>query len=113
MLMSQAAISAAVTGLPNCGLSAAIATLAGATAMTSSAVQSAKRSSKHIARLPGLIDLPAGDGVVVVVAAEPALGDELRARGLHHTGVVGGAALQHGRTAVPLPSRAEACQRLW
>src|SRR5258708_769406 len=109
MLMSQAAMSAAVTGLPNCGLSAA---RVGATAIASNATQRAKRSSKHIARLPGLIDLPAGDRVIVVVAAQAPLGDELRARRLHHAGVVGGAALQHGGTAVPLPGRAEACQRL-
>src|ERR1700730_12999662 len=109
MLMSQAAMSAAVTGLPNCGPSAAPA---GATAMTSIAAPRARRSSKHIARLPGLIDLPAGDGIVVVVAAQASLGDELRARGLHHAGVVGGAALQHGGTAVPLPGGAEAGQRL-
>src|ERR1700730_4792073 len=109
MLMSQAAMSAAVTGLPNCGPSAAPA---GATAMTSIAAPRARRSSKHIARLPGLIDLPAGDGIVVVVAAQAPIGDELRARGLHHAGVVGGAALQHGGTAVPLPGGAEAGQRL-
>src|ERR1700731_1705580 len=109
MLMSQAAMSAAVTALPNCGPSAAPA---GETAMTSIAAPRARRSSKHIARLPGLIDLPAGDGIVVVVAAQAPLGDELRARGLHHAGVVGGAALQHGGAPVPLPGRAEPRQRL-
>src|SRR5882672_8892362 len=60
MLMSQAAMSAAVTGLPNCGLSAA---RVGATEAASSAVQRAKRSSKRIGRLPGLIDLPAGRSI--------------------------------------------------
>src|SRR5947209_10907130 len=99
MLMSQAAISAGATGLPKCGSSAA---LAGASMAVNNTPQTARRSSKHIGRPPGLIDLPAGDRVVVVVAAQAPVGDELRARGLHHAGVVGGAALQHGRAAVPL-----------
>src|SRR5712675_2547789 len=105
-------MSAAVTGLPKCGSSAATAIFAGAATMIRSAAPMARRSSKHIGRLPGLIDLPTRDGVVVIVAAQPALGDKLRARGLHHAGVVGGAALQHGGAAVPLPGGAETRQRL-
>src|SRR6516225_2056990 len=107
MLMSHVAASAGAIGWPNCG------TCASAPAGKATiAAQSSKRSSIHIGKLPFLIDAPAGDGVVVISAAEAALLSEGRARGLHHPGIVGGAALEHGGSSVPLPGHAEARERL-
>src|SRR5207302_7301390 len=112
-LMSQGARSAGAIGCPRPGPSADIA---GAAASSTPAQIIPANGSKllriGIARLPFLVDAPTGDRVVVVDAAQPALGGELRARGLHHAGLVGGAALQHGGTAVPPPGRAEARERL-
>src|SRR5438270_627263 len=106
--MSHGARSAGAIGWPNCG--------ACALAMTAPASSSAalKTTDLHIriGRLPLVVDAPGLDGVEVVVAAQTALGDELRARGLHQAGIVGGAALQLRRAAVPLPSGAEAGERL-
>src|SRR5919198_4427190 len=98
MLMSHAAMSAGAIGCPNCG---AWASAAGA--MVSMDTQTAMGLSVNIADLPHLVNSPACDGVVVVDPAQAALVGELRARWLHHAGVVSGATLQHGRTAVPLP----------
>ena len=69
--------------------------------------------SIDIGRLPLLVDAPALDRIVVIdCPRRPRSAMNCRARRLHHAGVVGGAALQHGRTAVPLPRRAEAHRRL-
>src|SRR4051812_1096796 len=103
MLMSQGAISAGAMGFPNWG---ACADEAAGTVM-SIAAHIVSRSSIHIGRLPFLVDAPACDGIVVEDATQAALGRELRARRLHHAGVIGSAALQDGRIAVPLPRRAE------
>src|SRR5690349_10141628 len=108
ILMSQAAISAGAIGCPNCGVSAKTAGV-----MVSIDRQTATGLSVNIAGLPHLVDAPACDGVVVVDPTQAALVGELRARWLHHARVVGGATLQHGRTAVPLPRCAEAHGRLW
>src|SRR4051794_41905276 len=102
MLMSQAARSAGVAAWPNLGASAAAAAVA-----AQSSAAHAKRSSQNIGGLPFLVDLPACDRVEVIDAAQATLGDELRARRLHHAGLVGGSALQHRRTAVPLPGHTE------
>src|SRR6516164_2384920 len=107
--MSHAAMSCWVTGRPNCAPSAAIADTVAAVRI---AAPTTNRSSKHILGLPGRLDLPAGDRVVMKVPAQPSLGHELRAAWLRHAAVVGGAALQHRRTAVPLPGGAEAGERL-
>src|SRR5262249_16195142 len=107
--MSHGARSAGEIGWPNCGVCAR----ADADAAISIAAPRMKRSRIRIGRLPLVVDRPGLDGVEVVGAGQPALGDELRARGLHHAGVVGGAALQHRRRAVPLPRRAEARECLW
>src|SRR5438105_12301021 len=100
-LISHGAISAGAMGSPNCGDCAC------AEVATRTAAQNAMRSSIHIGRLPLLVDAPACNRVVVIEAAKSALGGELRARRLHHAGVVGGAALQNRRATVPLPRRAE------
>src|SRR5215472_6703782 len=107
MLMSQGARSLGEIGCPKAGVSAATAG-----ALNVSAAPSATVLSEHIARLPLLVDAPAGDRAVMVLAAQPALRDEGRTRLLHRAGLVGGAALQHRRTTVPLPGGAEAGDRL-
>src|SRR5438128_1177826 len=102
MSMYQGAKSAGEIGWPNC----AVCAPAVAVAAIRTAALKVTRSSIRIGRLPLAVDGPGLHRVEVVVAAQPALGDELRARGLHHAGVVGGAALQHRRPAVPIPGRA-------
>src|SRR5258707_4252869 len=108
MLMSHAAMSAGAIGCPNCG---AWARAADAPVIID--MQTAMHLSVNIAGLPHLVDAPACDGVVVVDPTQAALGRELRTRRLHHAGVVGGATLQHGGTAGPLPPWAETHRRLW
>src|SRR6516225_3414093 len=108
MLMSHAAMSAGAIGCPNCG-----AWARAADAIVSIDMQTAMGLSVNIAGLAHLVNAPACDGVVVVDPTKAALVDELRARWLHHARVVGGATLQHGGTAVPLPRCAEAHGRLW
>src|SRR3982075_1572845 len=108
MLMSHGAISAGEIGCPNCG-----AWARAADATVSIDMQAAMPLSVNIAGLPLLVDAPACDRVVVVDPTQAALGRELRTRWLHHAGVVSGATLQHGGTAVPLPRCAEAHGRLW
>src|SRR3977135_3846880 len=108
MLTSHAAMSAGAIGCPNCG-----AWAWAADAIVSTIVRTAMGLSVNIAGLPLLVDAPACDGVVVVDPTQAALVGELRARWLHHARVVGGATLQHGGTAVPLPRCAEAHGRLW
>src|SRR5437764_7895797 len=107
MLMSQGAASAGAIGWPNCG--ACPNATAGAATI---AAQRSRRSSIHIGKLPFFVNAPALDGVVMIIAAEAALLAEGRARWLHHAGIVGGAALQHGGPSVPLPGHAEARERL-
>src|SRR5262245_29493575 len=107
ILMSQDAISAGAMGCPNCGACAAAEV-----ATTAIAAPSTRRSSIDIACFPFFVDAPACNGIVVVDAAQPAFGHELRAARLHHAGVVGRTALQDGRTSVPLPRHAEAHWRL-
>src|SRR5438477_1794674 len=106
--MSHGARSAGAIGWPNDGACALAMT---APASSSAALRTADLHIR-IGRLPLVVDLPGLDGVKVVLAAQAAIGNELRARGLHHAGVVGGAALQLRRAAVPLPSGAEARERL-
>src|SRR6185312_16167503 len=108
MLMSHAAMSAGSIGCPNCGDWARAAD-----ALVSTDTQTAMDLDVNIASLPLLVDAPACDGVVVVDPTQAALVAELRARWLHHARVVGGATLQHGGTAIPLPRCAEARGRLW
>src|SRR6267142_2027068 len=108
MLMSHAAMSAGSIGCPNCGDWARAAD-----ALVSTDTQTAMDLDVNIASLPLLVNAPACDGVVVVDATQAALVGELRTRWLHHARVVGGATLQHGGTAVPLPRCAEAHRRLW
>src|SRR5215470_10473863 len=108
MLMSHGEISAGAIGCPNLAVCADAAN----EEATRSVAHTARHLSVDIARLPFLIDAPAGDGVVVIEAAQSAGGDKLVARRLYHAGAVDGAALQHGGTAVPLPRGTKAHRRL-
>src|SRR5579885_3085410 len=111
----QAAMSAAVAGLPRCGPSfSPVHAAPPATLRVTAAASAAHRSN---ARDPSRIDimepavlanLPGDDGVVVEIAVAAALGDQRRALRLHVAGVVGGAALQDRGPAVPMPAHAEA-----
>src|SRR5262249_30768620 len=106
MLMSHAAMSAGAIGCPNCG-----AWARADDAIVSIVMQTATGLSVNIASPAHLVNTPACDGVVVVAPAQATLIGELRARWLHHAGIVSGATLQYGGTAIPLPSRAEAHKR--
>src|SRR5579871_6692503 len=108
MLMSHGARSAGLMGWPKRGPSAALAP-AMPNANTSAAADILRI---HMAHLALRIDAPAGDGVEVLhgkslhtgrAARRAALGDERLAGRLHVAGLVGGAALQHHRPAVPVP----------
>src|ERR1700692_4024921 len=66
------------------------------------------RAGLRIADLPVGRALPVLDAVVVVIAVEAARGDERVACRLRVAGFVGGAALQVGGCAVPLPTCFEA-----
>ena len=91
MLMSHAAISPGVTGWPNCGASAHHAAVLANSAAANNTAPAMMGSSQRIVHLALRIDAPACDGVVVILPAQAALGGELRARRLHHAGVVVGA----------------------
>src|SRR3954466_8313338 len=106
MLMSHGARSAGEIDCPSCGPWAS----AGAAAQI--AAQTARCLSVNIGRLSLLVDAPACDRIVVIHPAQAPLRNEGRARRLHHSGIIGGAALQHRRTAVPLPWGSEAYRRL-
>src|SRR5262245_31856063 len=99
--MSQAAMSSGATGCPSLG---PCANTGNAKTMI---VPAARCLRIDIADLAFLVDAPTRNGVIVIDAAEPALGGELSPRGLHHAAVVRGATLQDGGTTVPLPGRAE------
>src|SRR6267378_6575248 len=111
MLMSQAAISAGSMGVPRFGpaAKAALDPRPSARAMAGSLCV-------DMFHLPFAVDRPAREAVVVLVR-EPehvrdllglaALGHELSAGRLHVAGLVPGAALQYGRTAVPPPGHTE------
>src|SRR5262245_52253014 len=110
--MSHGARSAGAIGCPKRGASAARTGTAAIVTATPIIAPTTRRSRERIACLPLLVDPPAGDGIVVVLPAQSAVGDELRARGLHHAGIVDGAALQQRRAAVPLPGGAKTSERL-
>src|SRR5258705_7056454 len=103
MLMSQGARSAGAIGWPNFGACAEAAAV-----KARMAAPATRCLSIDIGGLPLLVDAPALDRIEVILPAQAALSDERRARGLHHAGVVGGAALQHDWPAIPLPRRPEA-----
>src|SRR6478609_5486220 len=99
----QAAISASVIGLPSFGDSAATATEPSVTA--SETASSDLRVD--MLDLPVAADAPAGEAVVVLIGEGHRVGHRLRVSGL-----VPGAALQHGGLAVPTPRHVEAREGL-
>src|SRR2546427_3865384 len=109
MLMSHAAISSGVAARPRFGPSAA-----NATAEVRAKPEAAMRIALHVDMLHLALvgNGPGRDGIGVIDRPVAAPGDHLLARRLDVTGLVGGAALQDRRVAVPTPWNAEACQRL-
>src|SRR5262249_17419689 len=107
MLMSQGAISAGAIGWPNFGACADTVAVKAMMAAPAARYLSVDLSV-DIGGLPLVVDAPAVDGIEGILPARAALGDEGRARRLHHAGVVSGAVLQYGWPAVPLPRRTEA-----
>src|SRR5262245_39909724 len=116
MLMSQPAMSCAVTGIPRFGPSCASANVSVVSAPTPAANASpfvaialaAINLYVDIADLPRSRDVPALDRVVVIAVVRAARADQCRAGGLNRTGVVDRAAHQHARAAVPAPRHPEA-----
>src|SRR5262245_36305540 len=110
MLMSQEARSSAEIGLPSFGPCWADA----GAASTRTAAGTAAARNLYIGLRIDILHLaiaghgPRLDHVVVVLRALAAQRDELRAARLDVAGLVGAAALQHRRAAVPLPRHAEA-----
>src|SRR5689334_8339320 len=111
-LMSQAAISSAVIGLPRSGPAAKAPVAASAAA--ASAAPSSRVDMFHLAVA---LDSPARRAVVVLAdecrdglgaLALATLGDDLRARRLRVSRLVPRAALQDRGAAVPAPRNAEA-----
>src|SRR5438046_6549292 len=110
MLMSQAAISAASIGLPRLGPAARQPKL------TAKIDKAAVSLCVDMAYRPGAADRPAGHAVVVLAreggdarhfrSLAPHR-DDLGARGLHVARLFAGAALQHGRAAMPVPGDTE------
>src|SRR3954463_16536709 len=110
MSISQRAMSAVLTGLPRCGVSAAKA---------EDAITIQQRTSSlriGVRNLAGAAHRPAGDHIGVMIAEGgdrrllvqlAALGDKSRAGGLKGALVVPGAALQNCGATVPPPWQAE------
>src|SRR5580704_11570193 len=123
MLMSQAAMSASVTGLPRPGPSAdaALAARQSASPRTPTPSVGEIRLGVNMLDLPSAVDAPAGNGIKVMVQHRPdrrsclqfaALRDEFGSGRLHVAGIVPGAALQGRGPAVPAPGHAEASEGL-
>src|SRR3954471_22167687 len=123
MLMSQAAISASVTGLPRPGPSAdaALAARQSASPRTPTPRLREILLGVNMLDLPGAVDGPASDGVEVLVQHRSdrrhglqlaALRDEFGSGRLQIAGIIPGAALQGRGPAVPSPGHAEAGEGL-
>src|SRR6516164_5388251 len=118
MLISQAAMSAASSGLPRLGPSAKATPAA-----SKSANQTAEITPLRVNMLdlPRAVDRPAGDGVEVLVRKRhcrrdrlqlSAFGDKFGAGRLHIAGLVPGATLQDCGATIPAPGHAEAGEGL-
>src|SRR5437763_8290867 len=114
MAMSQGANSCAVVDFPRLGPSASAAPASMASASETAPKQSLRVDMPD---LPFPVHRPAGDAVEMLAREGQhrrwfrrlsALRDNLGAGRLHVAALVEGAALQHGRTAVPAPGHAEA-----
>src|SRR5580700_10511134 len=116
--MSQALMSASLTGLPRCGLSAANAAEAKASVTRRA---TARGLDVDMLDLPGILNSPRREAVVVLVGKAEHVGhflglaahrDEIGAQRLHGAGIVPGAAGQSRRLAVPAPRHGKARERL-
>src|SRR5580704_19021006 len=116
-LMSQGLMSASLTGLPRCGLSAANAPEAKASATRRA---TARGLNIDMLDLSGARNPPCGEAVVVLVGKAEhvghflgfaAHGNKIGAQRLHGAGIVPGAAGDDGRLAVPAPRHGEARER--
>src|SRR5882724_1945743 len=110
MLMSQRAISSALTAAPNAG-SRDGACAAQATRLAAPAAMT-MRLDVDIFHAPVRAHRPAYDGVVVIDHSRRILRKPRLARRLHAPLLVGRAALQHRLLALPLPGQAEEHQGL-
>src|SRR3984885_15860689 len=118
--MSQALMSASEICVPRCGVSAANAADEARTSATRRAA--APGLNVDMLDLPGALNPPGGDAVVVLVGkAEhvghflglPAHGNKVGAQRLHGAGIIPGAAGDDGRLAVPAPRHGKARERFW
>src|ERR1700685_4218541 len=116
--MSQALMSASLIGLPRCGASAAKAAAEAKASVTRSAA--APGLNVDMLDLPGALNPPRGEAVVVLVGKAEHVGnflglaayrDEIGAQRLHGAGIVPGAAGDGGRLAVPAPRHGKARER--
>src|SRR5438093_6581477 len=117
-LMSHAPMAAGLIGWPRWGPAAAAAPAASQSARHAAAIIPL---GVHMLDLPRAVNRPAGDGVEVLVRKRhgwrdrlhlPTFGHKLGAGRLHVAGLVPGAALQDGGTAVPAPGHAKAGEGL-
>src|SRR5256885_14212708 len=109
--MSQGAISCAVIGLPRPGVSADALDANPLDAKTS-ATATSRFLRIDMLDLPFVVDRPAGNGIEMLAREREhrrrlrglaALSDDLGPCRLHIAAFVPGAALQHGRSTVPVP----------
>src|SRR5258708_3112568 len=116
-LMSHAAISASLTGCPSRGVSAPADDAPKASVARTAPKTTQAALSIHMLDLPAALDPPAGDAVEVLIGESEdrwrllglaAQRHELGAGRLHVAAFVEGAALQHGRLAIPAPGHAKA-----
>src|SRR4029450_1282536 len=108
MLISHLATSAGVASRPRFGVSWAALPVYPTTAI--SIITTTVKLRVDIFHLAVCFHLPRLDGVVVVGDIDAMRGHQGVARRLERTRITGGAALQHGWSAVPLPCHAEARQ---
>src|SRR5438105_1384539 len=107
MLMSQAASSSGAATRPRFGVCASAALPTAPSARASAT----NRLRVDMLDLPARGNAPAGNTVEMVDGLAAAPGNQFGARRLKITGLIGGATLQHGRTAVPAPRHAEPRER--
>src|SRR6267378_3537213 len=113
MLMSQRAISSALTALPNAGgLPGTGGRLAQAASAAAPIAMTTLRSDVNIFHAPVCAHRPADDGIVVVADVRSELREPRLARRLHAPLLVGGAALQHRRLPRPFPGQVKTHQAL-
>src|ERR1700733_1438360 len=116
--MSQALMSASEICVPRCGVSAANAADEARTSATRRAA--APGLNVDMLDLPGALNSPRGEAVVVLVGKAEhvghflgltAHGDEIGAQRLHGAGIVPGPAGDDRRLAVPAPRHGKARER--